>query len=223
VRIFDISALSAPQHIGGVQTCRGSHTHTVVEDPNDPDTVYIYVSGTAGVRSSAQLAGCSNTPGDNDPASYLDADGRPILTSRFQVEVIEVPLAAQQDAAVINEARLMADPDTGNIHGLWAGGNQGPDTQSATASHACHEITAYPEIGLAAGACQGNGMLIDEWGGGVGARCRPTDPDNWGANAIFDIVPTEDGVRQLLQDPQRPGDQRDLCRAQRVTDPGARP
>jgi hypothetical protein len=230
VRIFDISDLTNPQQVGVVQTCRGSHTHTVVEDPNDPDTVYIYVSGTAGVRPATQLAGCSNTPSNNDPASYLDADGQPILTSRFQVEVIEVPLAAPEEAAVINEARLMADPDTGNIHGLWAGGNQGPGTQSATASHACHDITAYPAIGLAAGACQGNGMLIDisdprnperiddvndpnfaywhsatfnnagdkvvftdEWGGGVGARCRPQDPDNWGANAIFDIVQTDDG------------------------------
>jgi hypothetical protein len=232
VRIFDISDLENPQHLGGVQTCRGSHTHTVVEDLDRDDVVYVYVSGTAGVRPAAQLAGCTNTPGGNDPASFLDADGNPILTSRFMVEVIEVPLDAPEDAAVINEARLMADPETGNQHGLWPGGNHGPGTQSTAATDACHDITAYPEIGLAAGACEGNGMLIDitdprnpervdevldpnfaywhsatfnndgtsviftdEWGGGVGARCRPTDPDNWGANAIFDIVQTEDGPR----------------------------
>jgi hypothetical protein len=225
VRIFDISDLENPQHLGGVQTCRGSHTHTVVEDLDRDDVVYVYVSGTAGVRPAAQLAGCTNTPGGNDPASFLDADGNPILTSRFMVEVIEVPLDAPEDAAVINEARLMADPETGNQHGLWPGGNHGPGTQSTAATDACHDITAYPEIGLAAGACEGNGMLIDitdprnpervdevldpnfaywhsatfnndgtsviftdEWGGGVGARCRPTDPDNWGANAIFDIT-----------------------------------
>jgi hypothetical protein len=225
VRIFDISDIANPQHVGGVQTCRGSHTHTVVEDPADADNVYIYVSGTAGVRAASQLAGCSNTPSNNNPAAYLDADGNPILTSRFQVEVIKVPLSSPRDAAIVNEARLMADPETGNIHGLWPGGNHGPGTQSTSASHACHDITAYPEIGLAAGACQGNGILIDisdpanpvridevldsnfaywhsatfsndgskviftdEWGGGIGARCRPTDPDNWGANAIFDIT-----------------------------------
>jgi hypothetical protein len=231
VRIFDISDLSDPQYVGGVQTCRGSHTHTVVEDPDRDDVVYIYVSGTAGVRSAAQLAGCTNpVTSSSDRDLFLDANGDPIATSRFQVEVIEVPLDAPEDAAVIDEARLMADPETGNPHGLWEGGNYGPGTQSSTATDACHDITAYPEIGLAAGACEGNGMLIDitdprnpvrvdevadpnfaywhsatfnnagdkviftdEWGGGVGARCRPGDPDNWGANAIFDIVQTDDG------------------------------
>jgi hypothetical protein len=233
VRIFDISDLANPQYVGGVQTCRGSHTHTVVEDPSRDDVVYIYVSGTASVRSAAQLAGCTNpVTSSNNRALFLDANGDPIPTSRFQVEVIEVPLDAPEDAAVINEARLMADPETGNPHGLWEGGNYGPGTQSSAATDACHDITAYPEIGLAAGACEGNGMLIDitdprnpvrvdevadpnfaywhsatfsndgdkviftdEWGGGVGARCRPTDPDNWGANAIFDVVQTDDGPR----------------------------
>jgi hypothetical protein len=233
IRIFDISDLGNPQQVGVVQTCRGSHTHTVVEDPSRDDVVYIYVSGTGGVRSSAQLAGCTNpVTSSSNRNLFLDADGNPVPTSRFQVEVIEVPLDAPEDAAVINEARLMADPETGNPHGLWEGGNYGPGTQSSTATDACHDITAYPEIGLAAGACEGNGMLIDitdprnpvridevadpnfaywhsatfsndgdkviftdEWGGGVGARCRPTDPENWGANAIFDIVQTDDGPK----------------------------
>ncbi|MFA9430848.1 LVIVD repeat-containing protein [Egicoccus sp. AB-alg2] len=225
VRIFDISDLENPQYVAGVQTCRGSHTHTVVEDLNDDDTVYVYVSGTAGVRPATQLAGCTNPTNSNQASAYLDADGNPIATSRFQVEVIEVPLDAPEDAAIINEARLMADPVTGSPAGLWPGGNHGPGTQNTAATDACHDITAYPEIGLAAGACEGNGILIDisdprnpvridevldpnfaywhsatisndgtkvvftdEWGGGVGARCRPQDPDNWGANAIFDIV-----------------------------------
>jgi hypothetical protein len=233
VRIFDISDLTDPRQVGVVQTCRGSHTHTVVEDPSDPGTVYIYVSGTAGVRSAAQLPGCTNpVTSSSDRDLFLDANGEPIATSRFQVEVIEVPLAAPQDAAVINEARLMADPETGNPHGLWEGGNYGSGTQTSTATDACHDITAYPALGIAAGACEGNGLLIDitdprnperidevadpnfaywhsatfnnagdkviftdEWGGGVGARCRPQDPDNWGANAIFDIVQTDDGPR----------------------------
>jgi hypothetical protein len=126
----------------------------------------------------------------------------------------------------------MSDPVTNNPHGLWEGGNHGTGTQSTSATDACHDITAYPEIGLAAGACEGNGILIDisdpanpvrldevidpnfaywhsatfnndgtkviftdEWGGGTGARCRPTDPDNWGADAIFDIVQTDDGPK----------------------------
>ncbi|GGI06839.1 LVIVD repeat-containing protein [Egicoccus halophilus] len=225
VRIFDISDLANPQYIAGVQTCRGSHTHTIVEDPSDPANVYVYVSGTAGVRSAAQLAGCTNPTNANTLAAHLDANGDPISTSRFLVEVIKVPLATPADAAVVNEARLMADEATGSPAGLWPGGNHGEGTQSTAATDACHDITAYPEIGLAAGACEGNGLLIDisdpadpqridevldpnfaywhsatfsndgtkvvftdEWGGGVGARCRTTDPDNWGANAIFDLV-----------------------------------
>jgi hypothetical protein len=161
VRIFDVSDIQHPVQVAAVQTCRGSHTHTLVTSPNDTDNVYIYNSGTAGVRSALELAGCTNTPGSNNPADYLDAEGNPILTSRFLVEVIQVPLAAPETAAIVNEARLMTDPETGNPHGLWPGGNHGPGTQSTTASNACHDITAYPAIGLAAGACQGNGILID--------------------------------------------------------------
>jgi hypothetical protein len=225
VRVFDVSDLQNPVQVAAVQTCRGSHTHTLVTSPDDPDNVYVYNSGTGGVRSAAELAGCTNTPGGFDPGAFLDENGNPIFTSRFMVEVIQVPLAAPQTAAVVNEARLMADPMTGNQHGLWPGGNHGPDTQSTSATDACHDITAYPAVGLAAGACEGNGILIDisdpvnpvridevidpnfaywhsatfnndgtkviftdEWGGGLGARCRPGDPMSWGANAIFDIV-----------------------------------
>jgi len=238
VRIFDISDLAMPQYVSAVATCRGSHTHTVVEDPDDPANVYIYVSGTAAVRGGAtQWTGdCTNTvTSSNDRDLFLDANGDPVPTDRFQVEVIKVPVADPAGAAIVNEARLMADPATGNPHGLWEGGNYGAGTQSTPATDACHDITAYPEIGLAAGACEGNGMLIDisdpanpmridevadpnfaywhsatinndgtkvvftdEWGGGVGARCRPTDPDNWGADAIFDIVQTPDGPQMEL-------------------------
>lgn len=231
IRMFDISDLSNPVHLGGVQTCRGSHTHTLVTDPSDASHVYLYNNGTAGVRSATELAGCTNTPSNNNPDSFMDADGNPILTSRFMVEVIKVPVAHPTDAEVVREARLMKNHETGNQHGLWAGGNHGDGTQSTSATDACHDITAYPEIGLAAGACEGNGLLIDisdpsdpqridevmdanfaywhsatfnndgtkviftdEWGGGSGARCRDTDRETWGANAIFDIV---DGKMQL--------------------------
>jgi hypothetical protein len=161
VRIFDISDVLRPVQVAAVQTCRGSHTHTLVTSPDDPGNLYIYNSGTGGVRPAEELAGCTNTPNSNDPADYLDENGNPILTSRFMVEVIRVPLTAPQLAAVVTESRLMADPDTGNPHGLWPGGNHGPGTQTTSASDACHDITAYPAIGLAAGACEGNGILID--------------------------------------------------------------
>ena len=54
IRIFDISDIRNPRYIHNVQTCRGSHTHTVVTDPNDPAHVYIYVSGSAGGRPEAE-------------------------------------------------------------------------------------------------------------------------------------------------------------------------
>ena len=161
VRIFDISNPLEPRYITGVQTCRGSHTHTVVEDPDDPANVYVYVSGTAGVRPATQLAGCANPSTGNTAASQLGPDGKPLATSRFQVEVIKVPRAAPATAAVVTRARLMADPVTGSPAGLWPGGDHGPGTQTTSASDACHDITAYPAIGLAAGACEGNGILID--------------------------------------------------------------
>ncbi|WP_461476528.1 LVIVD repeat-containing protein [Microbacterium sp. HJ5] len=225
VRVFDISDITSPVQVAAVQTCRGSHTHTVVEDPDDAENVYVYVSGTAGVRTTTTaLEGCVNPTNANTEASHLDANGNPIDTARFQVEVIKVPLADPAAAAVVNEARLFA-AESGSPSGLWPGGSHGEGFQSTSATDACHDITAYPEIGLAAGACEGNGILIDisdpvnpvridavtdprfaywhsatfnndgtkvvftdEWGGGSGARCRSTDPLNWGANAIFDIV-----------------------------------
>lgn len=161
VRVFDISDIANPVQVSAVQTCRGSHTHTIVEDPDDSENVYVYVSGTAGVRSSAVLAGCTGQPTSNQLAAHLDANGDPILSSRFLVEVIKVPLAAPEAAAVVNEARLFTDEATGSPAGLWPGGSHGAGLQSTSATDACHDITAYPEIGLAAGACEGNGILID--------------------------------------------------------------
>jgi hypothetical protein len=211
VRIFDISDAANPRQVALVQTCRGSHTHTVVRDINNSSRIYVYVSGTAGVRSPNEMQGCVTSA--DDPNS-----------SQFRIEVIEVPLARPQDARVVNTPRIFADAQ-GNIAGLWQGGNHGAGTQSSRRTNQCHDITAYPEIGLAAGACSGNGILLDisdpanprridevtdpnfaywhsatfsndgstviftdEWGGGRGARCRATDPPTWGANAIFNIT-----------------------------------
>ncbi len=218
VRVFDVSDVANPVQVATVQTCRGSHTHSVVTSPDDPDNVYVYVSGTAGVRPATTLAGCVDEPATGtNPA-------------RWRIEVIKVPLADPAAAAIVSGPRLFTDPATGAIDGLQ---NQPPTPQHPSGMNwgptpitdACHDITSFPEIGLAAGACEGNGILIDisdpanpvrvdevsdpnfaywhsatfsndgkkvvftdEWGGGTAARCRTTDQPQWGANAIFDIV-----------------------------------
>jgi hypothetical protein len=214
VRIFDISDIRNPKQIAAVQTCRGSHTHTVVNDPQDNQNVYVYVSGTSSVRPSEELAGCSGLSPDEDPN-----------TSYFRIEVIQVPLSNPEQAKVVNAPRLFTDTETGEISGLHKGGDFGPGTQSSRETNQCHDITVYPEIGLAAGACSGNGILLDitdvvnpvridqvtdpgfaywhsatfsndgskviftdEWGGGGAPRCRDTDPMEWGADAIFNVV-----------------------------------
>src|SRR5437773_333930 len=214
VRIFDISDVRNPKQVAAVQTCRGSHTHTLVVDPNDKANLYVYGSGTSAVRSGDELAGCSGLKPDEDPNTAL-----------FSIDVIQVPLAAPEKARIVNRPRVFADAATGAISGLWAGGDHGPGTQKTSVTNQCHDITVFPEIGLAAGACSGNGILFDisdpvhpvrldavsdknfaywhsatfnndgtkviftdEWGGGTRPRCRPTDPLNWGADAIFDVV-----------------------------------
>lgn len=222
LRIFDVSDVTRPVQVAAVQTCRGSHTHTLVDAP-DGDRLYAYVSGTASVRPDGTNVGltCVRT----GPASADHA--------RWRIEVIEIPLAAPQDAHIVNAPRLFEE--TGRVDGLQqappapnhpSGGSWSP----SPVTDACHDITAYPQIGLAAGACEGNGILIDisdpanpvrvaavadpnfaywhsatfnnagdavvftdEWGGGSGARCRATDALNWGANAIFDIIDTDAG------------------------------
>ena len=213
VRIFDISDIRNPKQVAAVQTCRGSHTHTLVQDANDNDNVYIYVSGTSFVRQPEELAGCSDEAPDKDPNTAL-----------FRIEVIKVPVAAPQDAKVVSSPRVFIDPRTGALNGLNNGGTHDKGKEKPAATNQCHDITVYSAIGLAAGACSGNGILLDikdpvhpkrvdavndpnysywhsasfsndgskvvftdEWGGGLGARCRPNDPNKWGADAIFDL------------------------------------
>jgi hypothetical protein len=214
VRIFDISDINKPRQIAAVQTCRGSHTHTVVRDLKDPSNLYIYGSGTSGVRSKEELAICSGGTPNEDPN-----------TAFFSIDVIQVPLAAPERARIVNRPRIFSDLATGAIAGLWPGGDHGEGTQRSSVTNQCHDITAYPEVGLAAGACSGNGILLDisdpfnpkrldavtdsafaywhsasfnndgtkviftdEWGGGTSPRCRASDKLTWGADAIFDIV-----------------------------------
>jgi hypothetical protein len=162
VRIFDISNLDAPVQVAAVQTCRGSHTHTLLKSPHDDENLYVYVSGTGGVRSTAELASCKALP-QGTPLTTPQTDE---TLSQWRIEVIRVPLAAPQDAAVVADARLMRDEATGVINGLQ---NAPPTLQHPSGtnwspsptSDSCHDITVMPAIDLAAGACEGNGLLID--------------------------------------------------------------
>jgi hypothetical protein len=214
VRIFDITDIKKPKQLAAVQTCRGSHTHTLLEDPDDKQNIYVYGSGTGTPRSPEELEGCSDKKPEEDPN-----------TSYYSIDVIQIPLAAPEKARVVNRPRIFSDPNTGAIAGLAKRGDHGPGTQTTSETNQCHDITVFPSIGLAAGACSGNGILLDisdpvnpkrldaaadknfaywhsatfnndgtkviftdEWGGGTRPRCRVEDPKEWGADAIFDIV-----------------------------------
>ena len=160
VRIFDITDIDNPVQLPGVQTCRGSHTHTLVTDPDDPANIYVYNSGTSNVRSATELAGCENA---NTNTQAPVTSGNP---TQWRIDVIKVPLAAPHTAAIVNQPRLFQNPDTGAFNGLLntlvgTPHPSGPAYSPLPNTNTCHDITAYPEIGLAAGACQGNGILID--------------------------------------------------------------
>ncbi len=213
IRIFDISDIRNPEYIANVQTCRGSHTHTVLKHPGDDDNVYIYVSGSAPVRPAEELPGC--VAAGEDPSSAL-----------FRIEVIRVPLANPKQAAIVSSPRIFAGLLAPPTHGLApddlavveeakargafvievfgqpqvlsdrftaamldsvvnARGGTGEPTSADSAAlrveldrmvaqfmggggegpmpgpTQCHDITVYPEIGLAGGACEGYGLLLD--------------------------------------------------------------
>jgi hypothetical protein len=213
IRIFDISDLTNPKQVGIVQTCRGSHTHSVVSGPTKDGKIIVYNSGTASVRDEEEMEECiGNIPGDQ-------------RTALFRIDVIEIPISDPSKARIVSSPAVFADPKTGALGGLWEGGDHGDDTQDTKRTDQCHDITVFPSLNIAAGACSGNGILFDisdpykptrldvvtdtgfaywhsatfnndgtklvftdEWGGGGRARCRAWDPLDWGANAIYDIV-----------------------------------
>ncbi len=217
IRIFDISDIANPKYVHSVQTCRGSHTHTVLEDPKDKENVYVYVSGSAPPRSPNELAGCSRLTPDKDPNSSL-----------FRIEVIKVPLANPTAAAIVASPRIFNDLTQAPTHGLapadiaalnaaraqgafvvnvfgndqvlppqmirpmldsvvkvrrGTGAPTGADSTALRGSiqgivdrmigaqnagtgprpgpTQCHDITVYPALGLAGGACEGYGFLLD--------------------------------------------------------------
>ena len=232
VRIFDISDIKNPKQVAAVQTCRGSHTHTLVQDANDKDNVYIYVSGTSFVRQMDELSGCSGEKPNKDPNTAL-----------FRIDVIKVPVASPQDAKIVSSPRLFIDPRTGALNGLNNGGTHGKGGDKPEDTDQCHDITVYTAIGLAAGACSGNGILVDvkdpihpkrvdavndpnysywhsasfsndgskvvftdEWGGGLGARCRQNDPNKWGADAIFRLKDNKLNFANYYKMPAAQGD-----------------
>ena len=213
IRIFDISNLERPKQVGAVQTCRGSHTHSVVDGPTADGKIIVYNSGTGGVRDDEEMEECvGNIAGDQ-------------RTALFRIDVIEIPISDPSESRIVSSPAVFADPETGSLAGLWRGGDHGDDTQDTRRTDQCHDITVFPSAKIAAGACSGNGILFDisdpynpkrldvvtdvgfaywhsatfnndgtkviftdEWGGGGRARCRAWDPLDWGADAIYDIV-----------------------------------
>ena len=211
IRIFDISDLTRPVQVGAVQTCRGSHTHSIVAA--DDERIIVYNSGTSRIREEEEMEGCI----DESPGDYR--------TALFRIDVIEIPVAEPSEARIVHSPAVFADPEDGTLAGLWRGGDHGDETQETNRTDECHDITVFPELGIAAGACSGNGILFDisdplnpqrmdavvdkgfaywhsatfnndgtkvlftdEWGGGGMPRCRAFDPLDWGADAIYDIV-----------------------------------
>ena len=213
IRIFDISDLTRPVQVGSVQTCRGSHTHSVVAGPGEDGKIIVYNSGTSNVRDEEELAGCiDESPGD-------------LRTALFRIDVIEIPVDDPSKSRIVDSPAVFTDLETGSMGGLWRGGDHGDETQETYQTDQCHDITTFPALGIAGGACSGNGILFDisdplnpkrmdevvdtgfaywhsatfnndgtkviftdEWGGGGRPRCLAYDPLNWGADAIYDIV-----------------------------------
>ena len=210
VRIFDITDPRKPRQVAGVQTCRGSHTHSIVTDPNDKDNIYIYVSGTSGIRSAAEMPGCVSDTNAPD-------------TSSFGIDVIKVPLKNPEKSAVVSHAYIFMDANTGQIASI-RGRRQGTGEPNPNPVTGCHDVTSYPWAQLLGGACSGNGLLLstknvlkplrlddvadpafsfwhsatfnndatkllfsDEWGGGTQPMCQSIHPPMWGGNAVFDI------------------------------------
>jgi hypothetical protein len=198
VRIFDVTNPRSPRLVKNVQTCRGSHTHTLVPHPTDPDVLYIYVGGSSGVRSSDEMAECSGGTVAENPN-----------TAQFRVDIIRVPLSNPEASEVVTYARI--------FEGLAPRGSRGGPS-------GCHDLTAYPAMNLVAGACGSYGILLDasdpenpvrldaladdnfslwhtavfsndgtsvvftdEWGGGTQPRCRAGDPFELGGNTILGI------------------------------------
>jgi hypothetical protein len=213
VRIYDVSNPRAPKLVNNVQTCRGSHTHTLVPDPMDPNTIYIYVGGTSRVRDEAEMAGCTDGTVAENPN-----------TAQYRIDIIRVPLNHPEQAAVAGYARIFEDLPNSPGRGGVPAGSDTSNRRRATGPSGCHDLTAYPAMNLVAGSCGSFGILLDarnplhpvrlaaqsdvnfslwhtavfsndgssvvftdEWGGGTAPRCRSTDPLRLGGNTVLTI------------------------------------
>jgi hypothetical protein len=162
VRIYDVSNPRAPRLVKNVQTCKGSHTHTVIPSPTDPGVVYIYVSGNQGARPASELAGCVN---GTDPADETN--------SLYRLDIIRVPLAHPEQAEVVTGARIFTGIESAPLSAArqeaqaarggrtGGGGPPGGGELRRTGPRNCHDVTAYPAMGLLAGACASHGLLVD--------------------------------------------------------------
>lgn len=212
VRIFDVSDPRHPRLVKNVQTCRGSHTHTIVPDPANDDVLYIYVGGRSSVRDAAEVAGCSDGTVEENPE-----------TAQYRVDIIRVPLRNPEQAAVAGYARIFEDlPRPPGRAGVAL--SDTATGRGASAPSGCHDLTAYPAYNLIAGSCGSFGIMLDakdpmhpvrldaesdvnfslwhtavfsndassvvftdEWGGGTAPRCRVTDPQRLGGNTILTL------------------------------------
>ena len=222
IRVFDIADIKNPKLVTTVQTCRGSHTHTVVRKAGDDGNVYVYVSGSAGVRSAEEVPGCED--GDIDNPN----------TARFRLEVIKVPLGAPGEAAIVSSPRVFQDLPVAPRNEERSASDQ-KDREAAAAAAAaagrparqggggpprpqgpprgpnqCHDITVYSDIGLAGGACGGLGLLLD-----ISDPVNPVRIDEVAdANMSFWHSATfnNDGTKMLFSDEWGGGSQ-PRCRA----------
>lgn len=161
VRIYDVSKPSEPRLITNVQTCKGSHTHTIVPDPKDKKVIYIYVSGSQGARPDSELAGCKE---GTDPADESN--------SLYRLDVIKVPLAHPEQSAVVTGARIFTGLDAAPRSAARQAAAAARPAREATAAPAsapppptgprnCHDVTSYPAMNLLAGSCGSYGLLVD--------------------------------------------------------------
>ena len=214
VRIYDVSNPAEPRLVKNVQTCKGSHTHTIIPDPKDKGVIYIYVSGNQGARPDSELAGCKNGTDPADPSNSL-----------YRLDVIRVPLAHPEQAAVVTGARIFNGLDPApRAEGRPSRRNRDGTPRIPTGPRNCHDVTAYPAENLLAGACASYGLLVDvsnpmkpvrldavadtnfslwhtavfsndgkkvvftdEWGGGTGPMCQATSMMEMGGNKILTI------------------------------------
>ena len=134
IRIFDISDLLKPKQVGLVQTCRGSHTHSIVSSNFNDEKIIIYNSGTSSIRDQEELETCFEAiPGD-------------IRTALFRIDIIEIPIKNPELSKIVSSPTVFADDENGVIAGLWRGGDHGDDTQSTSRTDECHDITVFPSL-----------------------------------------------------------------------------